>query len=66
MSVAIADHSQFNVDLVKASLLAILPAVIGMHGGQLFRTRLSEQTFRRCLFVGLLLVGVGLIAKGMA
>ena len=38
MSVAIADHSQFNVDLVKASLLAILPAVIGMHGGQLFRT----------------------------
>jgi len=66
MGVAIADHSRFQGDLVRVSVLAILPALLGMQGGQMLRARLSERAFRQCLFMGLFLVGVGLVAKGMA
>ncbi len=39
------------------SALAVLPALAGMGIGQLIRRRASEEVFRRCFFVGLLLLG---------
>jgi uncharacterized membrane protein YfcA len=39
------------------SALAVLPALAGMAIGQVVRTRISEETFRRYFFVGLLLLG---------
>jgi hypothetical protein len=48
---------------VLLSLLALAPALVGVKIGQLLRRRLSERVFRRCLFAGLLVVGVRLIWK---
>jgi len=45
-----------------ASLLALLPALLGMRGGQWLRARLSPSAFRRCFFWGLL--GLGLYLGG--
>jgi hypothetical protein len=40
------------------SALAVLPALAGMAIGQRIRMRASAETFRRCFFVGLLLLGL--------
>jgi len=43
-----------------ASLLALVPAVIGMQAGQWLRGRIAGETFRKVFFAGLLLLGVTL------
>ncbi len=40
------------------SLLAVLPALLGMAIGQRIRARISPETFRRYFFTGLLLLGL--------
>ena len=39
------------------SLLALVPALVGMHLGQMLRQRIAPPTFRRVFFAGLLLLG---------
>ena len=39
------------------SLLALVPALVGMHLGQVLRRRIAPATFRRVFFAGLLLLG---------
>jgi uncharacterized membrane protein YfcA len=47
-----------------ASLLALVPALIGMTLGQWLRTRVSATTFRRCLFIGIGALGLHLLLAG--
>lgn len=47
------------------SLYALVPAMIGMWAGQWVRGRIRPDLFRRCFFVGLLLLGVHLIVKAV-
>lgn len=47
-----------------ASLLVVVPALLGMQAGQWLRRRVSAQVFRRCFFVGLMLLGVHLLING--
>jgi len=42
------------------SLLALLPALLGMQAGQWLRRRIAPATFRRVFFAGLLLLGATL------
>lgn len=39
------------------SLLALIPALVGMHLGQLLRQRIAASAFRKMFFAGLLLLG---------
>ena len=48
-----------------ASFLALLPALAGMGLGQWIRGRVSAETFRRCFFVGLLLLGLHLASRAL-
>lgn len=61
---AIVDHGGYDDQQVLLSLAALAPAMIGMKLGQLLRRRFSELVFRRCLFIGLLIIGIRLIWKG--
>ncbi|MDB5648492.1 MAG: hypothetical protein JWL62_12 [Hyphomicrobiales bacterium] len=54
-----------SVPLVGASLLALLPALLGMFVGQRLRVRMNIDTFRRAFFVGLLLLGMYLAAEAL-
>jgi len=45
------------------SLLAVLPAVLGMRAGQSLRGRISTIAFRRWFFIGLLAVGAHLALR---
>lgn len=51
--------------VVSASLLALPPALVGMWLGQKLRHRIAAQTFRRCFFVGLLVLGGELALRGL-
>jgi uncharacterized protein len=49
--------------LIGVSLLALVPALLGMLVGQMMRQRMSVETFRRVFFVGLLLLGLYIAVK---
>ena len=51
--------------LLGLSLLALVPALLGMAGGQWLRRRISAQLFKRCFFIGLLLLGAELSLRGV-
>jgi uncharacterized membrane protein YfcA len=57
--------SAFDTQLALLSLLAIVPAVIGMVLGQRVRALVSVGTFRVCLFALLLILGGQLVARNL-
>jgi uncharacterized membrane protein YfcA len=66
LGVMLAGHGDYSAELLLVSVLTVIPAVAGMLLGQRVRGRLSERTFRRALFAGLLLIGAHLMWKGLA
>ncbi|MCC6533828.1 MAG: sulfite exporter TauE/SafE family protein [Burkholderiales bacterium] len=61
----LAGHGNYQPELLALSALAVIPGVTGMFVGQKVRGRLSERTFRRALFCGLLLAAAHLMWKGL-
>ncbi len=51
---------------IRASLLALVPALIGMQAGTMLRQRIAAETFRRMFFAGLLLLGIYLVVERLA
>ncbi|MNY48710.1 Sulfite exporter TauE/SafE [compost metagenome] len=49
---------------LSASLLALIPAMLGMWLGQSLRQRISAQWFKRVFFVGLGVLGGHLLISG--
>jgi uncharacterized membrane protein YfcA len=63
LAIALQRSNFLNLDQAILSASAIVPAVIGMLGGQALRKRLSEQRFRTVFFFTLFLLGAYIIAK---
>ena len=63
-TMALIDHSAFDRETTIMSLGALIPAFIGMWGGQVLRRRLPEDKFRRWVFLFLVIAGANLIRKG--
>lgn len=57
LTLALAVHGRYGVDVAGASLLALVPALAGMYVGMRVRRRLPAATFMRWFFVGLVLLG---------
>ena len=55
----------FDTSLGLLSLLAIVPALIGMYVGQHIRRRISVEAFRLCFFTGILLIGLQLAWRNL-
>ena len=51
---------------VWTSLLALVPALLGMQAGTMLRQRIAAATFRRVFFAGLLLLGIYLVVERLA
>ena len=49
---------------MSASLLAVIPALLGMMIGQWLRQRISAVTFKRVFFIGMALLGLHLLIAG--
>ena len=58
LAFALQDHDLLSSELGWVSLMAVLPALLGMWVGRILRPKLSESTFRRLFFIGLTLLGV--------
>jgi uncharacterized membrane protein YfcA len=65
MAVALAREGGLNTDTLPLSALAVIPAYLGMFAGQWVRDKVSEERFRMCLWIFLLIVGLNLIRKGL-
>ncbi len=59
-------HGALPVRAAGASLLALLPALVGMALGGWLRARVRPEAFRFCFFVGLLALGAEIVWRGLA
>jgi uncharacterized membrane protein YfcA len=65
LAAALGSAGAFTTDLALGSLAALVPALIGMGLGNALRRRVSPDTFRRWFFLGLLVLGLQLLARGV-
>jgi uncharacterized protein len=63
LALSLALEGAYEVSVAGASGLALLPAILGMMAGQWVRARVSAEMFRRCFFVGTLLLGLHLALR---
>lgn len=65
LAVAMQQANFLTVNHGVLSAAAVLPAIIGMIGGQRMRKRLSEQRFRTVFFAALLVLGTYIIMNAV-
>ncbi|WP_460910895.1 sulfite exporter TauE/SafE family protein [Paraburkholderia jirisanensis] len=56
-------HGAFRIDQIGLSLMAVLPALVGMWLGSIVRQRISPKTFRRCFLFFLVVLGLELALR---
>ena len=66
LAFALGTNALLSTELVIASLLAIVPSLIGMWAGQNLRRRLSETQFRGALSIGIVLLGIYILISATA
>lgn len=64
LAAGLAGAGTFAAGDAAASLLALVPALLGMAAGQWARRRMRPEMFRTCFFAGLLLLGGHLVLNG--
>ena len=63
LAVALALSGHFQLAAAGKSLLAVVPALAGMFIGQRLRGKLQPEAFRRWFFIGLVALGIYMIAR---
>ena len=66
LAVSLSGQSLLPGELWLASLVAVLPALVGMLLGQAIRQRLPEALFRRVFFASLVVLGLYIAASALA
>ena len=64
LAIGLAGQDALGGAELGASLLMLVPALLGMLGGQWLRRRISAVLFRRCFFIGLAMLGGHLLVNG--
>lgn len=63
LAAGLAMNGAFHLGNLAVSGLAILPALAGMMAGQAIRNRISPLAFRRWFLIGLVILGVEMVAR---
>lgn len=66
LALAMQGNKLLTVEHGILSVIAFIPAILGMISGQRIRKKLSEQLFRRTFFIALLILGIYIIANAIA
>ena len=66
LSFGLIGAGALDMTVAWQSLLALVPALVGMGAGQFVRNRISPATFKICFFTGLLALGAYLCWRGLA
>lgn len=64
LAIGLAGQDALGGEALGASVLVLLPALLGMLFGQWLRQRISAPLFKRCFFIGLALLGAHLLLNG--
>ncbi|RWU25683.1 hypothetical protein DM813_08200 [Pseudomonas alkylphenolica] len=64
LALGLASQDVLGAQALGASLLVLVPALLGMLGGQWLRQRISAALFKRCFFIGLGVLGAHLLVNG--
>ncbi len=65
LAAGLARTGMLKTAIAGTATLALAAAVLGMLFGQYLRKRIRPETFRRCFFAGLLLLGLHLALRGL-
>ncbi len=65
MAIAMADQKLLTLELAGASTAGVVPALIGMWAGQQIRHRLSEEMFKRVMFIALIAIGCFIASRAL-
>ncbi len=65
LAIALQQSNFFSVEHAILSAGAVVPAIVGMVGGQALRKRISEQRFRTVFFIALLLLGAYIVVNAI-
>jgi uncharacterized protein len=65
LAVALSLKGEFHFAAAESSLVAVLPALLGMFIGQRVRNKLRPEVFRICLLVGLVVLGAYMIIRAI-
>lgn len=57
LAIGLLVSGEFMMEIATTSLLALVPAFIGMFAGQFLRKKIPQEQFRRYFFMSLLLLG---------
>lgn len=63
LALALAHAGDIRMGLASSSLIALPAALVGMALGRFVRGKVRPQTFRLCLFIGLLALGLNLALR---
>ena len=66
LALGLASRQVWQVDQLALSVLAVVPALIGMGAGQILRRAVSPAAFRRGFLIMLALLGGEMLLRGMA
>jgi len=64
LALGLAGQDALDGPALGASLLMLVPALLGMFAGTWLRQRISAALFKRCFFIGLALLGGHLLING--
>ncbi|HEK1685818.1 TPA: sulfite exporter TauE/SafE family protein [Pseudomonas putida] len=64
LALGLAGQDALDGPALGASLLVLVPALLGMFAGTWLRQRISAVLFKRCFFIGLALLGGHLLVNG--
>ncbi|MDB5362093.1 MAG: hypothetical protein JWO51_3390 [Rhodospirillales bacterium] len=65
LAAGLAHDGAFAVSTLGQSAFAVVPALAGMGIGQWVRLRVRPELFRRCFFIGLLILGADLVIRAV-
>lgn len=65
LAIGLAGAGVYDAGLTGASILAVLPALLGMWAGQRVRAGLGAGSFRRWFFAGLLALGLAMLWRAI-
>jgi uncharacterized membrane protein YfcA len=65
LAASLAGQGAFDLAVAGTSLIALVPACLGMLAGQWLRGHIKPGPFRLCFFAGLLLLGLHLALRGL-
>ena len=57
---------QFQLSIATSSLFALIPAFAGMFIGQAIRLRLRQDIFKKCFFIGLVILGAYMALRALS